>query len=137
MEKTQMLLDELREQKRVKGLSYQEIADITEKNGEAVSVSTVKRVFAHGADIEEFRFQSSILPIARAVLDSVDEEPPETVVSTVTKLKNEQIEIYRRQIIRLMQSERRYRLWAIIVTCILAILLGADFALGNFGWIRY
>lgn len=66
----------LREAKEVKGLSYQDISDITEENGEYVSVSSVKRVFAKDSDVSNFRYNQTIRPIIRAVL-GLDEETAE------------------------------------------------------------
>lgn len=122
-----MLLDELKRRRKAKGLSYQDIADITEKNGEAVSMSTVKRVFAAGADIDDFRFQTSILPIARVVLDddAAGEEPaPGVLADVVDTLREEQIEIYQKELKKVQKSDQFHRLWATIATFILALLIG-------------
>ena len=62
------IMSKLREAKEVKGMSYQDIADITELNGEAVSVSSVKRVFARDSDFNSFRYNQTMRPIIRAVL---------------------------------------------------------------------
>lgn len=70
------IIEKLREAKEVKGLSYQDITDITEENGEYVSVSSVKRVFAKNSDISNFRYNQTIRPIVRAVL-GLDEETAE------------------------------------------------------------
>jgi hypothetical protein len=71
------IIPKLREAKEAKGLSYQDITDITEENGEYVSVSSVKRVFAKDSDISSFRYNQTIRPIIRAVLglDAETEEP--------------------------------------------------------------
>lgn len=45
-----MEIEKLRKAKEQKGYSYQRIADESEKLGNAVSLSTIKRVFAPGAD---------------------------------------------------------------------------------------
>lgn len=45
-----MEIEKLRKSKEQKGYSYQRIADESEKLGNAVSLSTIKRVFAPGAD---------------------------------------------------------------------------------------
>ena len=70
------IIEKLREAKEVKGLSYQDITDITEENGEYVSVSSVKRVFSKNSDISNFRYNQTIRPIVRAVL-GLDEETAE------------------------------------------------------------
>lgn len=49
-----MEIEKLRKAKERKGYSYQRIADESEKQGNAVSLSTVKRVFAPGADPSGF-----------------------------------------------------------------------------------
>ena len=74
---TENIIPKLREAKEVKGLSYQDITDITEANGEYVSVSSVKRVFSKDADLSNFRYNQTIRPIIRAVLglDAETEEP--------------------------------------------------------------
>lgn len=64
----QDVLLKLREAKEAKFLSYQDIVDITEQNGEAVSLSTVKRIFSKDADISDFRYNQTIRPVVRAVL---------------------------------------------------------------------
>lgn len=69
----QDLLEKLHAAKEAKYLSYQEIVDRTEENGEAVSLSTVKRVFQKGADLTGFRYNQTIRPIVRVVL-GLDEE---------------------------------------------------------------
>jgi hypothetical protein len=74
------LLSKLRIAKEARGLSYQDIVDITEQNGEAISLATVKRLFQKNSNIEGFRYGKTIRPIARAVL-GMDEEleaPDET-----------------------------------------------------------
>lgn len=70
------IIPKLREAKEVKNLSYQDISDITEANGEYVSVSSIRRVFSKDSDVSSFRYNQTIRPIVRAVL-GLDEETPE------------------------------------------------------------
>lgn len=79
LEKMQDILVKLREAKEARFLSYQDIVDITEQNNEAVSLSTVKRMFAKDANIADFRYNQTIRPVVRAVLglDEDTEEPAE------------------------------------------------------------
>lgn len=72
----QNIMPKLREAKEVKHLSYQDIADITEANGEAVSLATIKRFFAKESDQTTFRYNQTTRPIIRAVL-GMDEETEE------------------------------------------------------------
>lgn len=73
MTEKQELLQKLRIAREAKGLSYQDIVDVTEENGEAVSLSTVKRIFQKDSDLEDFRYHQTVRPIIRAVL-GMDEE---------------------------------------------------------------
>lgn len=73
MSEKQELLEKLRIAKETKGLSYQDIVDITEENGEAVSLSTVKRIFQKDSDLDDFRYHQTVRPVIRAVL-GMDEE---------------------------------------------------------------
>lgn len=73
MSEKQELLEKLRIARETKGLSYQDIVDITEENGEAVSLSTVKRIFQKESDLEDFRYHQTVRPVIRAVL-GMDEE---------------------------------------------------------------
>lgn len=95
MNKIDNIIPKLREAKEAKGLSYQDISDITESNGECVSVSSVKRVLAKDADLSNFRYNQTIRPIIRAVLglDAETEEPtddpnqPEEYYTTIEAMK--------------------------------------------------
>lgn len=76
LQKMKEILVKLREAKEARHLSYQDIVDITVENREAVSLSTVKRIFAKDADISDFRYNQTIRPIMRAVL-GLNEETEE------------------------------------------------------------
>lgn len=67
------IVTRLRDVRVEKGYSYQKIADMTEEIGEAVSLSTVKRVFADSG--KGFRW-ATIKPIATVLL-GVGFETPE------------------------------------------------------------
>uniref|UniRef100_A0AAU8B8S4 HTH cro/C1-type domain-containing protein n=1 Tax=Dulem virus 33 TaxID=3145751 RepID=A0AAU8B8S4_9CAUD len=71
------ILEQLKAVRKIKGYSYQAIADKTEEIGKAVSLSTVKRVFAEGSTLDAFRYDTSIQPIAVVLLGIGEEtEPP-------------------------------------------------------------
>lgn len=109
----QELLEKLRIAKETAGLSNKEIANITEKNGEAVSETTVQRVFKKGSNADDFRFNSTLGPISRAVLgigeelEAPEEEPTQeqaeiyytTIegLKAVVNFKHEQIEALRKE----------------------------------------
>lgn len=71
------VLRRLKIARKTKNLSYQDIVDGTEENGAAVSLSSVKRVFAEDSKASEFRYDTTLQPIIRFVLgvDGDTEEP--------------------------------------------------------------
>lgn len=75
--KKEAVLQQLKSLRRAKKISYQDIADGTEEMGEAVSLTTVKRVFAENSRAEDFRYDSTIRPIVRflAGIEGTLEEP--------------------------------------------------------------
>jgi transcriptional regulator with XRE-family HTH domain len=60
------IIKDLRIVREQKGITYQQIADITEANGEAVSLSTIKKVFG-GEYNHNHSYEHTIRPIARAL----------------------------------------------------------------------
>lgn len=164
MSQAQDLLANLRIAREVKKLSYQDIVDITEENHEAVSIASVKRVFAQGARIEDFRYEQTIRPIIRAVLGMDEEviipapdEPHAEEVATIETLKA--LADYKADMLRLREVEHQrvvahlkdqiaqlhndvawYRKIVVVLGVIsLCALIGiiADLAIGTTGWIRY
>lgn len=75
-DRKELVLRRLKIARKTRDLSYQDIVDGTEKMGSAVSLSSVKRVFAEDSKASEFRYDTTLQPIIRFVLgvDS-DEEP--------------------------------------------------------------
>lgn len=112
----QNIMQKLREAKEAKHLSYQDIVDITEKNGEAVSISTIKRMFAKDSDITDFRYNQTIRPVVRAVLglDDITEEPnadpqqPEEYYTTIEAMKAV-IDFKHQQLTSLTEENERLR----------------------------
>lgn len=68
IEKKEEVLRQLKLVRKARGISYQMIADGTEDLGMAVSLSSVKRVFAEDSKASDFRYESTIRPIVRFVL---------------------------------------------------------------------
>ena len=62
------IITKLKRVREENGLSYQKIVELVEKNGEYVSLSTVKRVFEDGSESYGFQFENTLKPIANAVL---------------------------------------------------------------------
>lgn len=59
-------LKKVRDEKK---LSYGDILDLMEKNGEFVSKSTLSRIFSEGSEEIDFSYEGTIRPIANALLD--------------------------------------------------------------------
>lgn len=69
------LILKLKEIKDNENLSLSEIEARTERNGEHISKTTLSRVFADGSEDITFRFESTLKPIANALLyiDTIEE----------------------------------------------------------------
>lgn len=63
------LILKLKAVKEEKGLSLNRIAELVEKNGDYISRSSIQRVFAEGSEDVSFRYEETIRPIAKALLD--------------------------------------------------------------------
>ncbi len=75
------IIQKLREVRLEKGISYQSIVDQCEANGESVSLSTVKRFFGQPGEAGGFRYDTTIAPIARVLLDLDAPFPPDNILS--------------------------------------------------------
>lgn len=69
MTNTKDLIMKLKEVREEKGLSYNDIISIMENNGDYLAKSTLSRVFAEGSEDLSFRYEETIRPIAKALLD--------------------------------------------------------------------
>lgn len=69
MNKTRDLIIKLKAVKDEKGLSLNNIVDLIEANGDVISRSSIQRVFADGSEDCSFRYEETIRPIAKALLD--------------------------------------------------------------------
>lgn len=85
------LVDQLKAARKEKGISYQQIADATAEAGEPVSLATIKRVFSAGSDTRDFRYDTTLKPIARAVLGP-DSEPEDDATNRLLDSQDAQIE---------------------------------------------
>lgn len=69
MTNTRDIIIKLKEVREEKGLSYTDILNLMEKNGDFLSKSTISRVFAEGSEDLSFKYEETIRPIAKALLD--------------------------------------------------------------------
>lgn len=69
MTKTKDLIIKLKEVREEKNLSYNDIMELMENNGDYLAKSTLSRVFGEGSEDLSFRYEETIRPIAKALLD--------------------------------------------------------------------
>ena len=96
MNKTKDLIIKLKAVKDEKGLSLNKIADLVEANGDFISRSSIQRVFADGSEESSFRYEDTIRPIAKALLDIENIEEDDSLdtatLKTLLKYKIQRIE---------------------------------------------
>lgn len=71
MTNTKDIIIRLKEVRKERGLSYSDILEMMEANGDFVSKSTLSKLFADGSEDhpEKFRYETTLRPIANAILD--------------------------------------------------------------------
>lgn len=99
--KAQELIKTLKEIKERDEITYPRIMDRMEKNGKFVSLTTLRRVFAEGSEMNagSFNYESTLIPIAEALLDvedvPTDEKSPCAkdldALKAVLRVQNEEI----------------------------------------------
>lgn len=81
MEQTnkQELIKQLKEAKERREFTYPRIMECMEKNGKFLSLTTLRRVFADGSEMNanSFNYDTTLLPIAEVLLDAEDVPTPE------------------------------------------------------------
>ncbi|MBO5900494.1 MAG: hypothetical protein J6Q80_07135 [Lentisphaeria bacterium] len=72
--RSQELIRRLKEVKARNEITYPRIMDRMEKNGKVVSLTTLRRVFADGSELnaENFSYENTLLPIAEVLLNAED-----------------------------------------------------------------
>lgn len=102
MTNTRDIIIKLKEVREEKGLSYADILDLMEKNGDYLAKSTLSRVFADGSEEQSFRYEETIRPIANALLDieniEDDDDMDVKAMKALLKYKSDRIEELERQI---------------------------------------
>lgn len=76
MTSTKTIIEQLKSVKASKGYTHQDIVDMTSEIGMPVSISTVRRVFGDNSDDYDFRYESTIQPIATVLLGIGEEQEP-------------------------------------------------------------
>ena len=105
MTNTKDIISKLKEVREEKGLSYGDILDLMEKNGDYLSKSTISRVFADGSEEMSFKYEETIRPIAKALLDIETIEDGDNMdtkaMKSLLKYKIKRIEDLEREVQRL------------------------------------
>lgn len=91
---------ELKELREARGITYQQIADETEANGEAVSLSTIKHVFSEKYS-HDHSWESVLRPIANVLM------PPSEDDDLETKALQTRIEL-NKEIIKQLQDQLKH-----------------------------
>ena len=100
----------IRNLKRVRsedGLSISEIVKLCEENGESVSETTVKKVFAEGSEAFSFNYESTLKPIINALLDDHEETAETDMMISVAEFKAAKIKDLESQLERMENSYKR------------------------------
>ena len=100
----------IRNLKRVRaedGLSISEIVRLCEENGEAVSETTVKKVFTEGSEAFSFNYESTLKPIINALLGDHEEAPETEMMISVAEFKAARIKDLETQMARMEESYKR------------------------------
>lgn len=136
---TKEIIEQLKAVRKANGMTYQAIVDATAALGKPVSISTVRRVFSADSNATDFRYDSTLQPIATVVLGIGEEtEPPDSdddsqnekyfaqieamkaVIEAKTEMvekSNAEIETLRAQIAR----RNKFDLFLLLVLALLAV----------------
>lgn len=109
MVETKELILKLKEVREEKGLSLNEIVGMVEENGDYVSRSSIQRVFSEGSETLSFRYEETIRPIAKALLDIETIEEGDNMdiqaMKTLLKYKIQRIEELERKV-EVLEAEK-------------------------------
>ena len=96
MTNTKDIIIQLKKVREERGLSFNDILQLMENNGDYLSKSTLSRVFADGSEESSFKYEETIRPIANALLDIDEIEDDDNVdtvaIKTILKYKIDRIE---------------------------------------------
>ena len=96
------IIIQLKQVREEKGLSYNDILDLMEKNEDYLSKSTLSRIFAEGSEDSSFNYETTIRPIAKALLDieeiEADDNTDIRAMKSLLKYKIQRIEELERKV---------------------------------------
>lgn len=106
------VIEDLKVAREKKGISYQEIANKTEANGEPVSLSTIKLVFSEKTK-HNHNYENVILPIANALAPDDNDDIDIKLFQARLDLKDAMLKEQKRTIEelkeRLSNKDQRYK----------------------------
>ena len=85
MQNTKDIILKLKKVRDEKELSLNDIVSLVEKNGDYISRSSIQRVFADGSEDVSFRYEETIRPIAKAILDMENIEDDDDIDTQALK----------------------------------------------------
>ena len=96
MTNTKAIILKLKEVREEKGYSYTDIINMMEKNGDYLSKATLSRLFGKKSEDLSFKYDETIRPVAKALLDIETYEEDDTLdvqaMKTLLKYKIQRIE---------------------------------------------
>ena len=102
---TREIIISLKEVKEEKHLSINDIVSLIEQNGDYVSRSSIQRVFAEGSEDVSFKYEETIRPIAKVLLDieniKEDDSPELQGIKEIVQYKLKYIEELEHQVAEL------------------------------------
>ena len=159
---TKELILRMKVAKLEQGLTNDDIVDRTEKLGARVSPSSVRRIFTEGSEDKDFRADTTLMPIAKALLPAdeireilaVRKEDGESTLRNMILLKEEMIDVLNEQIRREREEhkakveylktdvQRRRKTSIILGVSLIAVLVAVivmliiDGGSPDIGWLR-
>lgn len=114
MTNTKEIILKLKDVRNEKDLSYGDILELMERNGDYLSKSTISRVFQDGSEDLSFRYEETIRPIAKALLDIETIEDSDNLdvraMKTLLQYKISRIEELEQEIEQINASFNKERL---------------------------
>ena len=101
------IIRNLKRVRSVDGLSISEIVKLCEDNGESVSETTVKKVFAEGSEAFSFNYENTLKPIINALLGDHEETAETEMMISVAEFKAAKIKDLESQLERMENSYKR------------------------------
>lgn len=104
-ERISEIILQLKQIRKERNLSLQDVCDLVNDSGEYLSLSSIKRVFAEGSENQHFRYMETIQPIVRGLLGVTEETPENNDISAneIDALKN--VILLKDSIIKNLQNE--------------------------------